>query len=109
MIISKHRQIDMEISGIVETQVLDVKRVIIAGLLNHNSKPILDHFSQQELAAVTVGQRNKKERIERIKNRPPKEVSLRQALKMHDGNVLIKGMFVGGSPKIEKMFQMWGL
>jgi DNA replicative helicase MCM subunit Mcm2 (Cdc46/Mcm family) len=68
-----------------------------------NNKRIVDHYYQQMLEQTNTGQRNKKERVDRIKNAPPREVSVSEALVMRDGNVRVKGMFVGGSVKVENM------
>src|SRR5215831_29752 len=64
---------------------------------------IIDHFAQQTLAHMSVGQRAKKERIEKAKNGPPIDVTIAQALTMHEGNVRVKGMISTGSDKMEKM------
>jgi DNA replicative helicase MCM subunit Mcm2 (Cdc46/Mcm family) len=83
-------------------------RIALRRLLNHNSKRIMDHYYQQTLEQMNIGQRKKKERMDRIRNTPPREVSVSQALMMDEGNVLIKGMFVGGSAKVEKMYTKIG-
>jgi DNA replicative helicase MCM subunit Mcm2 (Cdc46/Mcm family) len=85
-------------------EVIEEDRVILVRLLNYNANRITDHFSQQTLAHMHAGRRAKMERIEKEKNTPPREVSVAQALMMHEGNVRIKGMFVGGSQKVEKMY-----
>jgi hypothetical protein len=74
--------------------------------LNHNK--IMEHYSQQTLEQMNAGQRTRKERIERMKNTPPREVSVSQALMMHEGKIRVKGMFVGGSAKVEKMYNLIG-
>src|SRR5215471_11262082 len=52
---------------------------------------------------MDAGRRARIERIEREKSLPYVEVSIYQALKMHEGNIKVKGMISAGSDKIEKM------
>jgi DNA replicative helicase MCM subunit Mcm2 (Cdc46/Mcm family)/transcriptional regulator with XRE-family HTH domain len=72
--------------------------------LNDNYNRIMDHHRQQTLEQMSIGQRNRKERIERQKKSFPKQVSVKQALKIPEGNVRVKGMFAGGSVKVENMY-----
>jgi DNA replicative helicase MCM subunit Mcm2 (Cdc46/Mcm family) len=88
--------------------VAEEDRIILVRMLNHNAKRITDHFSEQTLAHTDAGQKAKKERVERVKNAPPVEVSVSHALMMHEGNVRVRGMFVGGSAKVEKMYVRLG-
>jgi DNA replicative helicase MCM subunit Mcm2 (Cdc46/Mcm family) len=83
--------------------VTEEDRIKLQRLLNFNANKITDHFSQQTLAHMNAGRRAKMERIETAKNTPPVEVSISQALRMHAGNVRVKGMISAGSDKIEKM------
>jgi DNA replicative helicase MCM subunit Mcm2 (Cdc46/Mcm family) len=83
--------------------VVDEDRIKLRRLLNHNANRITDHFSEQTLAHMHAGRRAKIERKENAKNTPPVEASISEVLRMHEGNVRVKGMISGGSDKIEKM------
>jgi DNA replicative helicase MCM subunit Mcm2 (Cdc46/Mcm family) len=78
-------------------------------MLSLNHDRILNHYHQQELEQTSAGQRKRKEENDRMRNTPPREVSVSRALMMKEGNVRIKGMFVGGSAKVEKMYTEIGL
>jgi replicative DNA helicase Mcm len=54
------------------------------------------------------GRRAKMERVENAKATPPIEVLISQALRMHEGNVKVKGMISGSSAKVEKMYTTCG-
>jgi hypothetical protein len=83
--------------------VVDEDRIKLLRLLNHNANRITDHFSEQTLAHIHAGRRAKRERKENAKNTIPVEASISEVLRMHEGNVRVKGMISGGSDKIEKM------
>ena len=70
--------------------VTEEDRIKLLRLLNHNANRIADHFSQQTLAHINAGRRAKMERIERVKSTPPVEVTISQALRMHEGNMKVK-------------------
>jgi DNA replicative helicase MCM subunit Mcm2 (Cdc46/Mcm family) len=84
--------------------VIEEDRTKLLRLLNYNASGIADHFSQQTLVHMNAARRAKMERIERAKSSPPVEVTISEALRMHEGNVRVKGMIVGGSAKVEKMY-----
>ena len=86
-------------NGVTEEDIISLLR-----MLDSNSERITDCFTEQTLTHQTAGQKIKIERIEKLKNGPPTEASVSQALMMREGNVLVKGMFVGGSPKVENMY-----
>lgn len=83
-------------------------RVILVRLLNYNANRITDHFSEQTLAHMHAGRRAKMERIEKAKATPHVEVTISQVLRMHEGNVKVKGMISGSSAKVEKMYTLYG-
>lgn len=87
-------------------EVTEEDRVILVQLLNYNANRITDHFSQQTLEQTSAGQRKKKERNDRIKNTPPREVSVPQALMIREPgiNVRVTGKLIGGS-MIENMIE----
>jgi DNA replicative helicase MCM subunit Mcm2 (Cdc46/Mcm family)/DNA-binding CsgD family transcriptional regulator len=68
---------------------------------------IVDHFAQQTLANMNAGQRKKKERIEKLKHSPPIELSIKDALRMHEGNIRVRGM-INGLGTVEKMYKAAG-
>jgi DNA replicative helicase MCM subunit Mcm2 (Cdc46/Mcm family) len=72
-------------------------------LLNANASRIIDHFIERQRRTIHAGRKVKLERIQKAKNAPYVDVSLSQALRMHEGNVRTRGMISTGSDKIEKM------
>jgi DNA replicative helicase MCM subunit Mcm2 (Cdc46/Mcm family) len=89
-------------NGVVQADRLPIQR-----MLNFHSARITEHFSRQMLEHMHAGQRAKHERKERMKSAPIK-VSVRQASRMHDGNVEVRGMVFAGSMKEEKMYNFIG-
>ena len=88
--------------------VVEEDRIKLARLLHYNAKRITDHFSQQTLSRMDAGRRAKMERIEKAKSSSPVEVTISQALRMHEGNIRVKGMISGSSANVEKMYTMFG-
>jgi len=89
--------------------VVEEHRIKLIRLLNYNANRITDHFSEQTLAHMHAGRRAKIERKEKAKATPPVEVTISQALRMHEGNIRVKGMISGSSAKVEKMYTLLGL
>jgi hypothetical protein len=83
-------------------EVMEEDRIKLLRLLNHNANRITDHFTQQTLAHMDAGRRAKKERKEKAKSTPPVEVTISQALRMHEGNIRVKGPISGSSARVEK-------
>jgi len=75
-----------------DKMVAEEDRIKLLRLLNYNANRITGHFSQQTLTHMDAGRRARIERIEREKSLPYVEVSIYQALKMHEGNIKVKGM-----------------
>jgi DNA replicative helicase MCM subunit Mcm2 (Cdc46/Mcm family) len=73
-----------------------------------NNPRITEFFARKTEEQITEGQRSKKERIDNLKNTPHVELSLKHALQRKSGNVSVKGMFVGGSVKVERMYNRIG-
>jgi replicative DNA helicase Mcm len=90
-------------------RVVDEDRIKLLRLLNHNANRITNHFSEQTLVHMHAGRRAKIERKEKAKATPPVEVIISQALRMHEGNIRVKGMISGSSAKVEKMYTLIGL
>jgi hypothetical protein len=88
--------------------VTEEDRIKLLRLLNFNASRITDHFSQQTLAHMHAGRRAKMDRIEKAKSIPAVEVTISQALRLHEGNIRIKGMISGSSAKVEKMYTLFG-
>lgn len=64
--------------------VTEEDRIELLRLLNHNANRITDHFAEKTVAHMHAGRRAKIERKEKTKNKPAKEVSISDALRMID-------------------------
>ena len=82
-------------------------RITLRRLINHNSEKIANHYSQQSIARMTDGQKARMERVEILKNGYPKELSIKDALRRHEGNVRVRGM-INGLGIVEKMYSAVG-
>src|SRR5262249_8473570 len=82
-------------------------KIRILRMLNIHSVRIREHFTHQALEHMSVGQRAKHQRKERMKS-APRKVSVRQASRMYEGNVEVRGMIFAGSMKEEKMYNFIG-
>ena len=56
---------------------------------------------------MTVAQLARRDRAEHLKNSSPIELSIKDALRMHEGNVRVKGM-VNGLGVVEKVYKAIG-
>jgi DNA replicative helicase MCM subunit Mcm2 (Cdc46/Mcm family) len=90
----------LQSNGIAEEYIINLENMLIA-----NNPRITEFYTRKEIEQITEGQRRKRERIDKLRNTPPRQVSVAQALMMSEGaNVRIKGTFVGGSVKVENMY-----
>ena len=68
-----------------------------------------NHFSQQTLAHMHAGRRAKIEWMREGEIYPCcRSYNLLGALRLHEGNIRIKGMISGSSAKVEKMYTLFG-
>lgn len=88
-------------NGVTPDDITEVWDMIV---FNHNK--IMDHYNQQELEETSIGQQKRKERSDRFKNTPPREISVAKALMMHEAgtNVRVTGKLIGGS-MVENMIE----
>jgi DNA replicative helicase MCM subunit Mcm2 (Cdc46/Mcm family) len=78
----------------------------LGDMLNSNSHMITQYYVRKTLEQTSTGRRKKKERIDRLKNTPPRDISVAQALMMCEAgtNVRVTGKLIGGSV-IENMIE----
>lgn len=95
-------------SALTNKGVNEADRVKLLRLLNANSNRIVDHFSKLQRRNLHAGRKAKLERKEKAKSTPPIEVSISQALRMHEGNIRVKGIISGSSAKVEDMYSLIG-
>jgi hypothetical protein len=99
--------LDTLVKTLKERGVSEEDSIKIRRLLNHNSEKIARHFAEQKLARMTAGQKAKMERAERLRTGTPIELSIKDALRMHEGLVRVKGM-INGLGMVEKMSKARG-
>jgi DNA replicative helicase MCM subunit Mcm2 (Cdc46/Mcm family) len=100
--------LDSFIETLKEREVNEEDRIALRQLLNQNSEKIANHFAEQQLARMTAGQKAKMVRVEKLKNGPPVELSIKDALRKHEGIIRVKGM-INGLGVVEKMYKAAGL
>src|SRR5215467_13443251 len=90
------------IGNVLETNgVDDNDRVILRRFLNQHNQTIVNHFQEQKRIRQSAAQRAREQRMELLKHSPPVELSIKDVLKMHDGNFRVKGM-INGLGVVEK-------
>lgn len=104
VIVEDWEQTNKNFEDILQSKgVAEDARTRLLRLLNSNANRIADHFIERQKCTMHAGMKAKVERIEKAKNTPPIDVSISQALRMHEGNVRTRGMISTNSDKIEKM------
>jgi len=95
--------------NVLESEGVEEKdRTALRRWLNKSSEKIVNHFSEQYKARRTAAQKAREERLEWLKNSPPLELSIKDALRMHEGNFRVKGM-INGLGVVEKVYKAIGL
>jgi DNA replicative helicase MCM subunit Mcm2 (Cdc46/Mcm family) len=82
----------LENNGIAEEHITMLENILIS-----NNPRITAFYAQAATEQTTEGQRRKKERIDKLRNTPPREVSVAQALMIREAgtNVRVTGKLIG--------------
>ena len=92
----------LESNGIAEEHIIKLENMLIS-----NNPTITEFYARKTIEEITEGQRRKKERIDKLRNTPPRDVSVAQALMIREAgtNVQVTGKLIGGLV-IENMIEV---
>jgi len=91
------------VGSVLETNGIDDNdRTTFRRFLNQHSKKIANHFQEQRRIRLTAAQKAREQRIDLLKHSPPIELSIKDVLRMHEGNFRVRGM-INGLGDVEKV------